>query len=82
MIVCVAGITHVHNLDVEHAVTDLLQCRPFLGLELKEHLFALIVVIVAINSHSLLNLFALLSAQVLVLDIITFCFVPLGLEVV
>ena len=82
VVVSEAGVAHVDYLDVEHAIANLLQLRSSLGLQLVVHLQASIRALVTINSHSLLNLLALHSAEILILDFIPFSLVPEFLEVV
>ena len=82
MSVDVASVTHIDDLDIEHAIADLLQLWQDLGLHLKVHPCATVGVDVAHHPQSLLDLFALLATQVLILDIVASGLVLQGLEVV
>ena len=82
MSIRVASIAHIHDLDIEHAVTDLLQVASYLRLHLHVQSSAAIWVVMTLDSHSLLDFLALLASQEFILDLVTLSLISLRLEVI
>lgn len=67
MLVHIASIAHVHNLEVEHEVANFIEILHVLWFELHEHFGGLVGVVVTLDTHLAVQLLAGYLAQVLVL---------------